>query len=198
MSGVGSVALVTDCIKTVFEKYADRFENWFKGQWGSLKIDLGVAFDKYLKHSHNKYSTAKTLLYKDKPRRIRDFLVIPILRDGGANFIPVNTIHTITGISHFLLIRGTGGIGKSTLMKHLFLSTIEMKDHIPIFFELRDINDRQDDYNLTDLLFESLGVLGDVMTRSAIEYALSKGMFLFFLDGYDEITSSKAIAFLKK
>ena len=163
--------------------------------WERLKVDFGLAFSKYLEQSYGKYSTAKTLLYTDKPRPIRDFFVIPTLQCGRDGSITANGIHDVVGPHRFVIIRGAGGIGKSTLMKHLFLSALDEKKLIPIFFELRELNDKPDDYDMADVLFEKMGGL---LTSEAIEYALEKGLFLFLLDGCDEVVSNKTVNFTKK
>ena len=168
-----------------------------------LKVDLGIAFNKYLEKSYEKYSTAKTLLYRDKPRPVRKFFVIPTLKTSGEELIHVNGTRDIfnfaQGSHHrFIIVRGTGGIGKSMLMKHLFLSELDDCDLIPVLVELKDINDQESGYDLVDVLFENLDILGTSVAKSAIEYALKRGMFLLLLDGYDEIRSEKMPDFLKK
>lgn len=101
-------------------------------------------------------------------------------------------------ISHFLIISGTGGIGKSTFMKHLFINELSKKDLIPIFIELKDLNDISKDYNISDFVFNKLYNLGCDFNKDYIGYALKSGCFLFLLDGYDEIVSAKKDIFFKK
>lgn len=100
-------------------------------------------------------------------------------------------------MSNFIIIQGTGGIGKSTLMKHLFINELEKKDLIPIFLELKDINDLDTDYKVEDIIFEKLDNLGCNLNKKYLEYALKSGCFLFLLDGYDEILTAKKDAFFK-
>lgn len=76
-------------------------------------------------------------------------------------------------------------------MKHLFINELSKKDLIPIFIELKDLNDISKDYNISDFVFNKLYNLGCDFNKDYIEYALKSGCFLFLLDGYDEIVSAK-------
>jgi hypothetical protein len=88
-----------------------------------------------------------------------------------------------------VLITDTAGMGKSTLMKFLFLQCIRSCYAIPIFIELRHLSQTQ---GILDVLERELnnGVSSsaeDYFARPKIERLLKKGGLVFFLDGYDEI-----------
>lgn len=167
----------------------------------NFKVILGVAFDKYLENAYDKYSTSKTLLYRFQARKIRDFYVIPTLQCGNST-ITANSVRNIfelqKGKSQRYIITGTGGVGKSMLMKHLFVRELEDEDLIPIFFELRNLNNKKVGYDLRDAIFENMGIIGNTMTRKTIKRALERGMFLLLLDGYDEIKASLIHDFRRK
>ena len=75
------------------------------------------------------------------------------------------------------------------MMKHFFLSELKKKRFIPIFFELKDYNNF--DYTLKESIYKSIELLGNEFNQEYFEYALQTGTFLFLLDGYDELSSSK-------
>ena len=108
-----------------------------------------------------------------------------------SKYIKAKDIDNILDISNYVIIQGTGGIGKSTLMKHLFINELEKKDLIPVFLELKDINDLEADYEISDIILEKLDNLGSQLQKKYLQYALKSGCFLFLLDGYDEIVSHK-------
>ena len=83
-------------------------------------------------------------------------------------------------------------------MKHLFINELELKNLVPIFLELKDINDLENEYEINDIIFEKVNNLGSNLDKKYLEYALKSGCFLFLLDGYDEILSHYKDAFLKK
>jgi len=198
------IAIATAVVDTAYEKTVGTVVGVSKKVWNQTRINLGLAFKKYLDKSYDKYSRAKTLFYKHESRPIDSFFVIPQLQQDNKyslishSFLANKAGDVVNADRHFAIIQGTGGIGKSTLMKYLFLKELNERDLIPIFFELKDINDKQDDYEIIDVFFENLGILGESLTREAIEYALEKGMFLFLLDGYDEMTREKSVSFVKK
>lgn len=193
---------VSGCIKSILEKYADpiieKIVGFTKSEWEKFKIDSDIVFIKYLKNSYEKYSKVKTILYRTEPKYLYNFFEFPNLRKGHEDFVVSLDINNLLNISNFLIVQGTGGIGKSTFMKHLFINELEKKDLIPIFIELKDLNDIDNEYNLSDFIFNKLYNLGSVVNKDYLEYALKSGCFLFLLDGYDEVISDKKNNFFKK
>ncbi|MBR0219490.1 MAG: NACHT domain-containing protein [Clostridia bacterium] len=180
--------------------------------WGIFSSDFDLAYCKYLKNAYKKYSKAKTLLYRYEPQPLEDFFVVPDLRrrvtipiheEQVENYdldrtITVTETNVLLDISQFIIIQGIGGIGKSTLMKFLFLNEIKQKDLIPIFFELKDINNFEEGYTIEELFFKKLSNLGSTLNEECMDYALSSGCFLFLLDGYDEIHTDKREVFFRR
>lgn len=162
------------------------------------------AFEDYIKNAEAKYSQLKTLLYNDTPRDFYDFYVCNNIfhriykrnRYYRHKKIEQATAKKIQEISNFTIITGTGGMGKSMMMRHLFLNTLDNIDEtnkMPIFISLKDYND--DKKRLIDYIFEKFESLGG--TSSLIEFTrlLSNGSFLLLLDGLDEIKSDYRSAF---
>lgn len=189
-------------VKTILEKYADPIINKIaeisKGEWEKFKVDFDLAFTEYIKNAYEKYSKIKTILYRTEPKYIYDFFEIPFLQKTHSEEFAVDSVDSILNISNFVIIQGTGGTGKSTLMKHLFINELENKDLIPVFIELKDINDLEKGYEIYDIVFNKLDSLGGHVERKYLEYALKSGCFLFLLDGYDEILTAKKDYFFKQ
>ena len=187
--------------KDVYEKRGvilSKLTSRARDQWEKFKIDSDIAFDLYLKSSFEKYSKIKTLLYRTQPKYIYDFFEYPNLISYDGRMIPSEDVDNLLDISHFLIVQGSGGIGKSTFMKHLFINELQKKDLIPIFLELKDLNEINDDYNMADFVFSKLYSLSVGFDKGYLEYALRSGCFMFILDGYDEIISDKKEKFLRK
>lgn len=188
-------------VKNIFSKHFGKISTLItdrlKDGWEKFKIDSDIAFHQYLNKSFDKYSKIKTILYRTEPKYIYNFFEFPkILKED--EIIDSKDVNNLLGISHFLIVQGTGGIGKSTFMKHLFINELEKNDLIPIFIELKDLNDKQNDYEISDFVFEKLYNIGYDFNKEYLEYALKSGCFLFLLDGYDEISTNKKNVFLKK
>ena len=194
--------LENQLVKEVIAKFAEplmnRLAQFSKDEWEKFKIDFDIVFTKYLSKSYDKYCKIKTILYKTEPQYIYDFFVTPTLKKELHELVTTEDVNNILDISNFVIIQGTGGIGKSTLLKHLLINELEKKDLIPIFIELKDINSTEKDYTILDIILDKLNNLGSTINAEYIEYALESGCFLFLLDGYDEILTSKKEIFFKK
>ena len=185
----------------IIEKYTDpivkKLVQISQAEWEKFKIDINISFANYLENSYSKYSKIKTILYRTEPQYIYDFFEVPYLYKSQRKRFLANGIDKLLDISNFLIIEGTGGIGKSTLMKHLFINALSQNILIPVFFDLKEINDVRHNYSLEDLFFQKLENLGSTIKRDFMRYALEGGCFIFLLDGYDEIITSKQDSFFR-
>ena len=192
--------LASKFMNAIFDEYLSplisKIANKLKITYNEVKIDLEIPFQAYLTKSYDKYSRIKTIIYGIEPKRLYDFFEVPFLEKGSELIKPTKT-RVLTDISKFLIIEGSGGIGKSTLMKHLFLSELELKDYIPIFIELKDFND-EEHLDLEKLLLKKLNQFHNKFQEEYLDYALQSGCFLFLLDGYDELYSENQKEFFKK
>lgn len=190
-------------IASILQKFADRFADKAKSfsnyEWGKFLVDSDIAFKKYLEKAYKKYSKVKTILYRYEPKDIYEFYEIPdLVRYKPALKISAKHVADVTAISHFILIQGTGGIGKTTLIRHFFIDELKSKDLIPIVIELKDFNDLPSIISIEDMIFDKLVNLGSTLYKPCLNYALNMGCFLFLFDGYDEILSKKKEMFFKK
>lgn len=194
--------IISGFAKAALEKYAEPITRGLVGiakkEWDKFTVDFDLVFSKYLKKAEEKYSKVKTILYRTEPKYIYNFFECPTLMKGRMKRINGNDVNNILDESHFVILQGTGGIGKSTLLKHLFLNELTKKDLIPIFIELKDINSEADDIKISDFIFKRLDTLGSTIKSDNLEYALKSGCFLFLFDGYDEIASDKKDYFFKE
>lgn len=194
--------LYAGIVTTLLDKFAEPIVKGLvdsaKGEWEKFKIDLDVVFRKYLKNSVEKYGKIKTILYRTEPKYIYDFFECPNLRKEKGSVIKGDSIDNILDISNFVIIQGTGGIGKSTFLKHLFMDEVLKQGWIPVFIELKDLNLINGEYEITDFIFQRLYDLGSTIKKEYMEYALQSGCFLFLLDGYDEIATDKKDIFFRK
>ena len=181
--------VIAKIIENNIEKVCSKVAAFTKDQLQKTKIDFNVGFKNYLEKSFDKYSKIKTLIYRYSPKYIYDFFEPNDLMFKENSINSANT-DDLLDISRYLIIEGTGGIGKSMLMKHLFLSSLENGDKIPVFIELREINNFEGD--LVDFIWHSMNVLGFNYVKEHFIYAIESGQFIFLLDGFDEISSNSS------
>ncbi len=188
--------------KAILDKYTDpvlsKIEKKAKDGWEKFKIDFDFSFRNYIKKAYGKYSRVKTILYKAEPQFIYDFFEVPFLKSDYKKAFKADSIEAVISQANYIVIRGTGGIGKSTLLKHLFISAINYGELIPVFLELKDLNDYSGSYDLLDFIFERLDNLDCKINIEYLDYALRSGRFVFLLDGYDEMQTEKRNTFIKK
>lgn len=90
-----------------------------------------------------------------------------------------------------VLIVDTAGMGKTTLLKYLFLCCVREEAGIPIYIELRKLNKK---LSILDFILEQLSDLHGRCKEELLMQLLSTGAFVFFLDGYDEIPENERAA----
>ncbi|MFJ8458692.1 NACHT domain-containing protein [Lysinibacillus xylanilyticus] len=194
--GVGiATELATSIVKSM--------GGFLKGKWEKSDFkseqELIDSYEKYLIYSMDKYNKIKNLLYKRTPKPLYSFYENVDLLIGDQK-IETHDINNLINLGKKFIITGTGGIGKSTMMKHLFLNCIERTDFVPILIELRNLNEKYNSENLkVDLtrdIYDAMISLKFEAEQQYFEYGLETGKNLIIFDGFDELKSeiSKSVA----
>ena len=161
-----------------------------------MSIDLNEQFDmfeKYLSVKYESYRKINTMATRDNERELSEIfipLAIKEQKKDGENVDSVESI-TVDGFPYRFsqgnrknLIVDTAGMGKSTLVKKIFLDLVNTRLYIPIFVELRRLSDRK---KIVSEICEMLGVSKDESRINEVLSLFKTGDFVFILDGYDEI-----------
>ena len=161
----------------------------------------------YLRNAENKYSTIKTLLYNDQPKPFYDFYVCNEIWCGTMNSrdarhpqngcrIEGATVATIAQHAKFAIISGTGGLGKSMMMRHLMLNALANFDDLklfPVFVQLKDYDETVS--TLFDYMYSKIRIFDRSLTSDQFEQLLVNGSCLLLFDGLDEIGAGCAKKF---
>ena len=155
----------------------------------------------YLYSEYKNSLTIKNLLHPFEPVELKK-IYQPLFLTQEFNFWEVYTSSRVTkristeNIKNLfeknscITITGAAGSGKSTLVKYLFVKSIEEEYKIPIKVELRYLNDYEGD--LQSFITEKIIKYTAIARKDRIiERYLEKGMFVIFLDGYDEVIREK-------
>ncbi|MEK4029371.1 hypothetical protein MKZ02_12660 [Pseudobacillus sp. FSL P4-0506] len=120
------VDLIQSNIKGIFAGIYSKGGTKYK----ELMVKTGFAFEDYLNKSVQKFNMVKTIIYSHKPMPLYQFYVNLDVKCG-YDVISTENIEDLLSYSNFITIFGTGGTGKSTLFKHLFLDTLRSTNFIP-------------------------------------------------------------------
>lgn len=169
-----------------------------KGAYGritdAVKKELNIAYTDYLDNAYAKHSKAKSFFIRDQSVDLYSYYV-PTGISCAKIEIENPTFDSCIKHSKRYVITGTGGCGKSVLMRHLFLGCMQSAKYVPILIELRELNADYD--NLDDLIKSCLHRHGFNLTDNFIKNAKKSGHLAFFFDGYDEVSHSKRIKLIK-
>lgn len=195
------MAIMTIIASVVGDKLKSLFENLGKEFGEEVKQVINNSILEYQVEEYNRNFSTKTLLHRVQPKNLKDFYQPLFITPCGKNHrqvgfrdnskrISTSSISKLFDKKQFITLIGNAGSGKSTIVKYLFLNAIDSKFKIPIKVELRYLND----YNGTviDFIKDRIFKLSRLATHERIiERLMSSGDFVFFLDGYDEINSTK-------
>ena len=172
----------------------EQFSKWCKDVNDEYLIPKAEHFQEYLERSYTKYCIVNTLVFHNSQRSLKDIYVAQTLvkehysKDGKKTIkidsLPVSLIKKYKKI----LITDTAGMGKSTIMKRMFIYLIDegLKDvGIPIFIELNKLNK---DHTILSEIQEVLSPLSKQFDNDLLLKLIQTGGFIFFLDGFDEIS----------
>lgn len=152
-------------------------------------ISTGQAFEDYLNTAVLKFNKVKTILYHHRPVPLYDFYV-DVHAKCGYDRVNTDQIKNLLEYSNCITFFGSGGTGKSTLFKHLFLNTIKDTEFIPIFVELKDV-DRKEYEKIEDFIYDSLKDLNFTLEKDLFIKSLHSGKYVIFLDAFDEVKENK-------
>lgn len=181
------------------ENIGERAVNWvttkLREKYGQALVLTGSVYRRYLENAYTRYNKVKTLVTGLEPRSIigQNSLYIQVDVKHKKKVYDTSTVHPLLGLSKNILICGSGGAGKSMLMRYLFLNTVNRGEYIPVLLELRKIADTSSsDSTFMDLIYKCMSDFDTELPREQFEYSLRLGKYVFFLDGFDEIKSALA------
>ena len=168
-------------------------------------------FDSYKDNTIERFKYVHTLIFRDKLLDIDDIYVCNNIRS--TEYIHVNyqddnesiyqkniTSSSIFNNGDLLIIEGAGGLGKSMMLRHLFLDALENYEStllLPVFLNLRDFNEEHNDF-LGFLIDATKEFLSDSDYNSEILlHFYNSGKLMILMDGLDEMSESNRVLFFK-
>lgn len=188
------VMTVTDntLLEAIIENYLSPILSKVYPKKHRTYIDFTFRFKEYFQRVYSYYSSSRTLVFGNQQKKLEDFYY-PLNLECSIALESNNkiSVSTFEYEDEFLpeykkiLIVDNGGMGKSTIMKWLFLSVIKKRKGIPIFIELRKLKEKK---TIIDEIISELNPIDEEIERDTITKLIAQGNFVFFFDGYDEIS----------
>ena len=182
-------------IKSVVDTYVtpklESLKRRFTLDYQKYHVPTEEHFSEYFYRTYKRLSIINTLVFNNSQRFIKDiYLPLTIVQKTEKKEIK----HKIQAYPSELLnkyekilITDNAGMGKSTLVKKMFIDAIDEKKGIPLLIELRRLS--KDKTVITEIQ-EQLNSLAKDFNNSLLLELLNEGEFIIFLDGYDEIPLS--------
>ena len=187
-------------VKEIKKGHPEGWPDDFEFVEKELKEPQGPVIDddavcKYLSRLKDKYSRVKTLLDSDAPRELYSFfipnsVVFRPRNEKTPKIINSANLSGIMSISKYVILQGTGGLGKSMMMRHFLMNAIDqypITKIIPTFTLLKDFE--PNDINLESFIFKKASIFWQGLTKEHFLQLMREGRVLILLDGFDELHS---------
>ena len=192
-----------------FDRYAVMIRNAFSFPEKAVIPTIPNGEHLYMKKLREKYDCLPTILHKEAFTPFKDYYVPNDVEWNEKDPYISNsyriqrlcdvTIEKLIDISRFIVLSGTGGLGKSMMMRNIALSAARDYDtigRIPLFIPLKDYEINYS--TLADYVFDMIHNLWEGLTAEGLIALLSTGKALLLFDGLDEIPTRNLAFFTKQ
>src|ERR1044072_3428994 len=155
-------------------------------------VPLEEHFSEYFHRTYKKISIINTLVFNNSQKLLKDiYLPLTIIKRDAhkpRRFKIATFPDNLFAAFDKILLTDNAGMGKSTLIKKLFLEIIDNKKGIPILVELRRLNKEK---KIIDEIKEQMNPLEKHFNDALLLELINEGGVIILLDGYDEISLSE-------
>ncbi|ELC8385755.1 NACHT domain-containing protein [Clostridium perfringens] len=188
----GSI-FITETIKELVKQcVTPQLKNFYDNSCKDAELtNVEIKIEDYLERTYKNNSIMSTIVFKNQQKKLDDLYIPLTVKISSEN--KKNTTHEIyidkyhekfLPLYNKVLLVDNAGMGKSTLMKFLYLSIIREQKGIPIIIELRKL---EKDTSIIDFIINDInGISGNCKKEILLEL-IERGDFIYFFDGYDEI-----------
>jgi len=181
-ASIPGLNLVARLLEPTAKKLGSKLQSMGEVTWHKLFNSL----EGHLQRTLERNSFFTSIIFPNQQKRLDDYYLPLTLVDSGELPLAQITRYPRELLEQFrsLLVVDTAGMGKSTLLKFIFVCAAREQQTIPVFIELRKLTK---DRLLLDFLLEQLKDLDGKLSTTVVFSVIAEGGFTFFLDGYDEI-----------
>lgn len=192
LENIKTATAVVTATKPYINKICSYLAKETKNFTSDVAIETGRAFKEYIESAKTHNSKIKTFLYSREGRLLEEvYVCIDVIID--EKVIETNDIRNVIGVANRILITGTGGIGKTTMLKYLFLNCLKNTNLVPVWVDLRTINNMSiENFSMEELVYNILKIHKFKVGQEHFKRSLELDCYLFFFDGFDEISNDKS------
>lgn len=174
-----------------------------------MVYDISDGLFAYMDALRNKYNRIPTILYKEAltpfmsyyvPNNLEWHEMIPGERFRyNIRMLKNVTIEKLMEISHYIVLSGTGGLGKSMMMRRLLISSVDDYKNqglIPFFIPLKDYETSFS--SMLEYVYSTASSLWPELSTELLKSILTNGKAILLFDGLDEVHASMLSDFTKK
>src|SRR5829696_6177205 len=154
------------------EKFVALATSGVKGMATQVRARLKSTYGTYLERVLERYGRGKSFFVRSESIPLYDFFV-PLDLTTQVRRLSAPALTDVAAVSPFGIISGSGGSGKSMMMRHLLVSCIAAKQKTPVFLELRQLN--QTTHTILEALLDTLQSFGLTVDKDFLEAALEAG-----------------------
>ncbi len=199
-------ALIKEGISTINKEFIiPKIKEWsMNNKVDNCLINSDNVLNKYFERSAIKCSLLNTVVPDIEKKSLKNIylpLTLKNFRNSTENDIIILDKYDKESLEKYnnILILDNAGMGKSTLMKFLFLEVLEKHIGIPFFIELRTL---PSDKSIIDYLYDEIEDIKDdtpqKIKKEFLKAIIDNGDCIFFFDGYDEMTPDNKPVITKK
>lgn len=206
MIGAIATAGATTVITNLTNKAVDSLIHMLHEKDEKITIESGAAFEMYLHNAYDALNWKRTLASGDKSLciigennmyvDIGAYYTTPDDTKHDVDTSNVKTILSANDREDKIIVDGTGGAGKSMLMRYLFVDTVfrNAGDYVPVYMELSKIKvNSTHEIDIRAFVRQSMDNYGKIsLSDDVFDYSLEQGGYVFLFDGFDEVKEDDA------
>lgn len=192
----GILTTATPLIKSVIETFVhpklEQLKKRFSTDYNKYHVPTEEHFSEYLHRTYKKLSIVNTLVFSNSQKLLKEIYQPLTINSRVQELVERYKVKSfpkeLLCNCNRILITDSAGMGKSTLLKKIFLDAINEKQAIPILIELRRLSK---EHKIIYEIQEQINSLVKDFDKNLLDELLYEGGFLILLDGYDEIAISE-------
>ncbi|WP_214780546.1 hypothetical protein [Exiguobacterium sp. s22] len=121
----------------------------------------------------------KTIVFNNNPKNLGEIYIPLTLENKECKIQEKISDYPNTLMEEYnkIVITDSAGMGKSTLLKFMFLRAINLNKGIPIFIELRKLNN---EHTVIDEIMKEINPINSNVDKHKVLDLISEGDFIFF------------------